>query len=159
MRSRRNSAEDEIVALLLDVLGADRPLMEIPTAQRERLKSRILEEAAAAAPPLTRTVRGPGIAWATLCRGVSVGVLMQSTAENVQVALLQMEPGSKIPAHDHSKAEECFVLSGDISIGAHRVAEGDFHIADAGARHADITTASGALLLVRSEIPSVPDLN
>jgi hypothetical protein len=45
------------------------------------------------------------------------------------------------------------VLAGEILIGSHRVGEGDLHVANPGAEHGDITTETGATVLVRSEIP------
>ena len=67
--------------------------------------------------------------------------------------LFRMEAGGVVPAHRHTKEEECLVLEGEICIGEHWMNQGDLHIAHAGAEHGEITTMHGALLMVRSEIP------
>ena len=69
------------------------------------------------------------------------------------MVLFRIKPGGVVPAHVHTKEEECLVLEGEIFIGTHRVGEGDLHIAKPGAAHGDITTKTGATVLVRSEIP------
>lgn len=53
----------------------------------------------------------------------------------------------------HTQEEERLVLEGEIEIGDHILRKGDLLIARPGARHAPITTRTGALLWVNSEIP------
>ncbi len=67
--------------------------------------------------------------------------------------MFRLQPGSVVVAHGHTQEEECLVLEGEIEIGGHVLRKGDLHIARPGACHAPITTRTGALLWVTSEIP------
>jgi hypothetical protein len=49
------------------------------------------------------------------------------------------------------------VVEGEILIGSHRLSQGDYHLAHAGASAADITSPTGALLMMRSKIFGSPD--
>lgn len=129
--------------------------VDLPDAKRRQLRRRVLQLAAEDAPPSTQTVRAQEVTWQRLVSGVWMGVLERNVSKNLQVALLRMEAGSVVPGHAHTRDEECFVLEGELLIGTHRVCRGDFHIARAGGTHPDITAPDGALLILRSEIPSI----
>lgn len=107
------------------------------------------------APALTQTVRGPSVPWETAWECVWVKVLRHDVSLDLQVIVLRMAPGGRVPGHAHIKEEECMVLESEVLIGTQRLRKGDFHLAHAGAHHPDITTPTGALLLVRSEIPAI----
>jgi quercetin dioxygenase-like cupin family protein len=128
--------------------------VELTDAQRRSLRERVLAAASDCAPALTETVRGASIDWQPAWEGVWIQVLRRDTARDLQVTLIRMEPGARVPGHGHRKEEECMILDGEVRIGSHPVRRGDFHFVHAGAFHPDITTTLGALLLVRSEIPS-----
>jgi hypothetical protein len=58
-----------------------------------------------------------------------------------------------VPARAHTQDEECLVLEGEVFIGEHRIAQGDLHVAGPDSHYRDITTRTGAMLMVRSETP------
>jgi anti-sigma factor ChrR (cupin superfamily) len=62
--------------------------------------------------------------------------------------LLRGDPGARYPAHHHSAPEECFVIRGSVTIGGRLLRAGDFHHADGGSDHGDITTTEGAEVLL-----------
>jgi quercetin dioxygenase-like cupin family protein len=65
--------------------------------------------------------------------------------------LIRMEPGTSYPAHVHGGAEECFVLEGDLEIGAElEMRAGDFQRMERGSRHPVQSTRGGCLLLLTS---------
>ncbi|MGH8325353.1 MAG: cupin domain-containing protein [Steroidobacteraceae bacterium] len=144
-----------LAALLIGALAEGPPALVLTARRRELMRDRMLAQAAGAAPQLTETVRGESLPWNQAWPGVWARVLKQDGAEDLQITLFRMEPGSVVPGHGHAREEECLVLQGELIIGPHRIGEGDLHIARPGARHPDITTQRGALLLVRSEIPRV----
>jgi anti-sigma factor ChrR (cupin superfamily) len=83
--------------------------------------------------------------------GVRLKILSLDRERDVAVMLLRVEPGSTYPAHSHSAAEECYVISGEITIHGQRLGAGDFHHAEAGTRHGVIVSERGAeVLLVAS---------
>lgn len=81
----------------------------------------------------------PGIRMKTLSRDSSRGYAMY---------LLQAQAGAEFPSHDHSGAEECLVLEGDLTINGRLLRPGDFHHAAAHTTHAPITTQSGCVVLL-----------
>jgi quercetin dioxygenase-like cupin family protein len=125
---------------------------ELPAGRRAAMLDRI-SGLIADQPPQTRTIRADGVDWISFSPHVWVKTLRRDADRNLQMVLFRMEPGGVVPAHEHTKEEECLVLEGEIFIGDHRVGAGDLHIAGAGAAHGDITTRTGALVMVRSEIP------
>lgn len=149
--SEVSAAEAALLEALVEALAAP----QLGDSGRRSLRERVLAAAMKAAPPLTETVRGPELTWQPAWEGVWLKVLRRDTSLDLQVTLLRMAPGGRIPGHAHVKEEECMVLEGEVLIGAHHLRQGDFHLAHAGARHPDITSPKGALLLVRSEIPTI----
>jgi len=134
------------------IAAAVRPA-ELTDAQRRSMRQKIASRIATQQPRNTQTVRGEAVEWMSAWPNVWVKILRQDPAINLQMLLFRIEPGGVVPAHTHTKEEECLVMSGEILIGDHRVGEGDLHIAKPGAAHGDITTKTGAMVLVRSEIP------
>jgi len=124
---------------------------ELSAERRSSMRARVMARALEGAPPDTETVRGEDVPWREAWPKVWVKVLKRDAASDLQITLVRFEPGGCIPAHLHRKDEECYVLEGEVAVGAHRVRAGDFHVARAGARHADLVSSSGALVMLRSE--------
>lgn len=141
--------------LLLEALAGALRAAQLPGSRCRTMRERVLASVADPAPPQTETVRGLSVPWQRAWPGVTLRVMRRDVAADLQVTVLRMEPGSTIPAHAHTKEEECLVLEGEILIGSHPLRRGDFHLVHAGGHHPDITSPSGALLLIRSEIPNL----
>lgn len=134
------------------IAAALRPA-ELSDVRRNSMRRRIANRISGDQPENTETVRGEGVEWMSVWPNVWVKMLRQDAVTNLQMVLFRIKPGGVVPAHVHTKEEECLVLDGEIYIGEHRVGSGDLHIARPGAEHGDITTRTGATVLVRSEIP------
>jgi quercetin dioxygenase-like cupin family protein len=127
---------------------------ELAQARRAGMREQVMQRIAAPAPPGTHTVRArDSSGWVAVDDKVSIKVLRMDRPNNNQTVLIRMLPGGVIVPHRHNEEEECLVIEGEIEIGSHLVLAGDMHIASPGAEHAPITTRTGALLMVRSEIP------
>lgn len=61
--------------------------------------------------------------------------------------------GPSVETHTHSQDEDRYVISGEVEVGGHVVRAGDMHVALAGSRHERVRSRTGALLLLRLEIP------
>ncbi|GEM_PF-773042 len=73
--------------------------------------------------------------------------------ENDRVTMLvRMQPGTAYPRHVHADFEECYVLSGDLSVGAQRMNAGDYQRAETGSLHAVQSTEHGCMLLLVSSL-------
>ena len=62
--------------------------------------------------------------------------------------LIRARPGAVYPSHRHSGPEECYVIRGSVIIDGRMLRAGDFHHADAGSDHGEITTTEGAEVLI-----------
>jgi quercetin dioxygenase-like cupin family protein len=149
-RTKQPEALDAVAQAAL--AEAVRPA-ELSESQRNSMRRKIAGRIAPEQPIKTHTVRAEAVEWQPVWPNVWVKMLRLEPTDNLQMVLFKIKPGGVVPAHVHTKEEECLVLEGEIFIGTHRVGEGDLHIAQSGAAHGDITTRTGATVLVRSEIP------
>lgn len=106
--------------------------------------------------PGTTTVRAAQGDWRTIAPGCEIKVLFVDHAQGYQSLLMRMHPGAVLPSHDHTMAEECLLLEGEMVIGEARFRAGDFHIAHPGTRHPDIRSEVGALAYIRAELHELP---
>jgi quercetin dioxygenase-like cupin family protein len=81
--------------------------------------------------------------------GVSMKLLQQVEQTGGVTVLLRMEPGSSIPAHHHTRADETlFVLEGDFVEAGVSYGPGSFFAGRAGTPHGPHGTSKGCVLLV-----------
>ena len=128
--------------------------VELSTAQRDRMRTRILSRVSAAPPSRMTTLRGSEGAWEDLAPGIQLKILHLEKSSNTRSFLLRMEPGSRVPVHSHTQDEHCLVIEGEVRIGEHFMRSGDFHLAPPGTTHEDFSTQTGCLLFIRAEIPA-----
>lgn len=134
-----------------DLAESIRPV-ELGSAERDRMRARILERALAAPPTGMITVRADDGAWQHYSPGVTLKVLREEPSVKSMTFLIRMEPGSNIPVHPHSQEELCFMLEGEAIIGDHVIRAGDTHIALPGTAHTQFFSSTGCLILVHGEI-------
>jgi quercetin dioxygenase-like cupin family protein len=153
---------------VLEALALGLRPAELPAAQRDRMRSRILASLTAV-PAGTTTRRAATIdiaeamnkatatastqSWLDLAPGLQACMLEVNEAGGRQTLLLRMQPGGEIPRHRHEQSEEFIVLEGECCIGAYRLRAGDVHTASAGSWHERTTTDVGVLVLLRGEYP------
>jgi mannose-6-phosphate isomerase-like protein (cupin superfamily) len=116
------------------------------------MRRRMLRRVRDLGPPGTRTVRDARENWHPLAPGVDFKLLRRDERAHNMTAFIRMQPGSALDAHVHAQSEECFLVRGEIFIGAQRLREADMHVAAAGTTHSAITSPQGALLLVRAQM-------
>ena len=104
-------------------------------------------------PPGFRVLRQThNLARPTPYPGVMVEVLHLDREARTVTSILTLEPGAEYPSHRHAIAEQCFVLSGDVSSGSLELDAGDFQVAAPGSTHHVISTRGGCRLLLISGI-------
>lgn len=129
---------------------------ELPMAQRNSMRERIVARISVLDSGLLDSACSSGeagVGWQAFWPNVWVKVLRQDLQSRTQTALFRVLPGGVVPAGAHTQDEECLVLEGEVFIGEHRVSQGDLHVAGPETRCRDITTRTGAMLMVRSETP------
>src|SRR5688500_11358994 len=90
--------------------------------------------------------------------GIRMKVLALNRAAGYATLLLDVAPGTRFPAHHHSAAEECYVLSGSLYTCDRRLSAGDFVHADADTDHGELWTEEGCrVLLVVAPDDHLPD--
>lgn len=143
-RDSLNSLEQEGHAA---IASAARP--QAPSdADRERMRNRILGRVQAQPPDGTFTIRSSEGEWREVLPGVHIKLLSRDEDRGRQTVLYRLDPGSGLPAHEHSQDEECLVVEGEINFGPYHLFAGDYHYARAGYEHPAVTTKTGALLLI-----------
>jgi anti-sigma factor ChrR (cupin superfamily) len=119
-----------------------------PIAPPPELRRRILDTIRAT-PQNSVTVRRGEDRWVPMpFPGVKMKKLSIDEARNTATILISLEPGSRIPAHDHHGDEQSFVVSGSCRIGTIHLFTGDFHRAEAGSHHGDVVSDEGCVLLL-----------
>jgi hypothetical protein len=126
---------------------------ELPRARRNSMRERINERVRALSPMGATPVGEAEVGWEIFWPNVWVKVLRQDLHNKKQTALFRVLPGGVVPAHAQARDEECLVLEGEVFIGEHRIGRGDLHVVGPERGQRDITTRTGAMLMVRSEAP------
>jgi quercetin dioxygenase-like cupin family protein len=84
--------------------------------------------------------------------GIEMRVLYFDRDRNYATTLLRMAPGAVYPPHRHTEAEECYVLEGDVRVGAETFRAGDYQRAEAGSIHDVQSTEGGCVLLIMASL-------
>jgi oxalate decarboxylase/phosphoglucose isomerase-like protein (cupin superfamily) len=123
----------------------------------ERIRRSVVMRIAEASTPQHHTVAADSDGWQAFLDQIDIKVLHES--QGTLSYLLRLQPGAILPAHRHSQDEECVVLDGEIRIGDMLVVQRNgYHLAKAGAFHAQITTDTGALIFLRGAEPVMGDV-
>ena len=138
--------DDETISALAEALTPVAPRPE----RAESIKSRVMARVRGSVKFDSLTIRSGEGEWITIAPGVKKKILSYNAEEQVQSFLLRMAPDAVIPAHDHTKDEECLMLEGDVSFGDLRLSVGDYHLARKGSRHGPVSTEKGALAFIRT---------
>lgn len=134
---------DDTVALALASLAAS------TAAPRPEVKQRLLASLAGP-PPAGFAFRFASDAeWLPHpVPGIRMKVLAFNRAAGYTTLLLDVAPGARFPAHHHTGAEECYVLSGSLYACDRRMTAGDFLHADANTDHGELWTEEGCRVLL-----------
>jgi anti-sigma factor ChrR (cupin superfamily) len=148
LQARLNSLTPEQrseVARLYDA-GAAIALSVPEIAPPAYLRDRVL---AAAHEPTRYTVWAADAAWMdTGLPGIRSRILSVDKARSVVTMVIRAEPGAVYPSHKHHGPEECYVISGSVVLDGRVLRAGDFHHADEGSEHGEISTTEGAEVLL-----------
>lgn len=108
-------------------------------------------------PPLaSRFVDVNNMPWeeSKLYPGITTKTLIVDPASGLLTMLMRMQPGARIPDHEHVMIEQTYVLEGSLVCGEGECGAGDFVWRPAGSRHEAWAGAQGALLLGVFQMPN-----
>lgn len=134
---------EDLVELLAEAMS---PLAPAPD-RAGAIKARVLDRVQAGRTRFL-TVRADEGDWVEIAPLVHSKLLHDDG--HVCSFLLRLAPGARLPAHGHSTEETCLVLEGSAQLGELEVRAGDFHLAQEGSVHGEITSRTGALLFIRA---------
>jgi quercetin dioxygenase-like cupin family protein len=98
------------------------------------------------------SIRADEGTWEEFVPGVEKKQLLIDRKSRTESYLLRLAPGAQLPPHQHSKTEECLMISGDLTIGEEQYGPGDYLAVPAGIMHPAIFTRDGALVYISGEI-------
>jgi quercetin dioxygenase-like cupin family protein len=80
--------------------------------------------------------------------GIRMKILALNRQRGYATLLLDVEPGTRFPAHHHGGAEECYVVSGSLFTCGRRLTAGDFVHADSETDHGELWTEEGCRVIL-----------
>jgi anti-sigma factor ChrR (cupin superfamily) len=100
-----------------------------------------------AAPGFTLLPADAGVWLPTPHRGVRLRE-MSSASPDFSVVMFSLEPGAIFPSHEHTGAEDLYILSGDAVMDGRSLRAGDFLHWEAGTAHREMRSPSGCRALL-----------
>lgn len=153
-------SDDEQIELRRLAASADSATLDDANLYREAL-TQLAESLDAVTPPAGvknkvlraialpgRTVRANEGKWTAIAPGVRLKKLSSDRARNTVTVLMEMQPGSSVPPHEHHHPEDSYIISGSARLGDLVLFAGDFHHVEAGTRHESITSDDGCLAIL-----------
>jgi anti-sigma factor ChrR (cupin superfamily) len=139
----------DMVSILLDA-GTD---MTPPPG----LEGRVMARISASMPAHQDIVLKDGEGWIQLTPLLKMKLLFVDEVADSVSFLLKAEPGAAVAPHHHSRYEECLVLQGEIQVGdGLRLGAGEYQCVGSDIHHPVISTATGALVFLRTAIRDCP---
>lgn len=86
--------------------------------------------------------------------GTRLQVLASNVRRNYMMLYIELEPGAIYPSHEHSGAEELFVVQGDLVTEGRHLQAGDFVHAEPGTHHHDLVSPSGCQAILITPLTS-----
>lgn len=142
------------------------PSVPPPSRVRDRVLARIRElprqptpavSASETAAPVEgfRFLRPASGEWSEgLHPGTRFQVLASNVRRNYMMLYIELDPGAGYPSHEHSGAEELFVVRGDLVTEGHHLQAGDFVHAEPGTHHHDLVSPSGCQAILITPLTS-----
>lgn len=88
------------------------------------------------------------LSWQPLRTGVLHKLLVRDLSQDLQLDVMQLEPNTTLPMHQHPKFEWAYVLRGSFTDQRGTFTAGHLIVNEAGSAHEASTGADGAELLV-----------
>lgn len=142
--------------MTIDFEDLELPLAELAStgidapgpAVRDRLMARVFADAPPAPAGFTFSLAASDTWLPHPVPGIRMRVLAMNRENGYATLLLDVGPGTRFPAHHHSGAEECYVVSGTVYTCGRRMGPGDFLHADGGTEHGELWTDEGARVIL-----------
>jgi quercetin dioxygenase-like cupin family protein len=128
-----------------------------PVAPPGSLKAKVMARAGLSMPAKRTITLKDAEGWQTLTELLQIKLLFVDEKADSVSFLLKGAAGAAVPAHGHSRYEECLVLEGDVQVGDEfTLGPGDFHCAGPNQPHPVLSTRNGTLVYLRTAIADCP---
>jgi quercetin dioxygenase-like cupin family protein len=93
-------------------------------------------------------VRCDELPWkpSTFAAGLSVKDV--AVTNGLEMQIVRVEPGARIPPHTHECPEFIYVLEGELILGAQRLGPGSASVAAVGSVHSDVHSETGCVFVL-----------
>ena len=93
-------------------------------------------------------VRCEDIPWkpSTFAAGLSVKDV--AVTNGLEMQIVRLEPGARIPVHTHECPEFIYVLEGELILAAQRLGPGSASVAGVGSVHSDVHSETGCVFVL-----------
>lgn len=82
----------------------------------------------------------------TFAAGLSVKDI--AVTAGLEMQMVRVEPGARIPPHTHECPEFIYVLEGELILGGQRLGPGSASVASAGSAHSDVHSETGCVFML-----------
>jgi quercetin dioxygenase-like cupin family protein len=93
-------------------------------------------------------VRCDELPWkpSTFAAGLSVKDV--AVTNGLEMQIVRLEPGARIPLHTHECPEFIYVLEGELILGVERLGPGSASVASVGSVHSDVHSETGCVFVL-----------
>ena len=133
---------EEALAPLATLAGETAP----PSDLFDRIEGRV--NARERLVQLSRTLDANAGEWIVFGPGVRYQELHRDERLGRRTIYLEIEPGARVPAHDHPQDEECYMISGDLQIDDAALGPDDYLFAPKGTSHTELYSRAGCRCLI-----------
>jgi len=93
-------------------------------------------------------VRCDDLPWKRSTFAAGVFVKDVAVTDGLEMQIVQLEPGTRLPLHTHERPEFIYVLEGDLTLGGQHASQGWASVASAGSAHSDVHSETGCIFVL-----------
>jgi quercetin dioxygenase-like cupin family protein len=93
-------------------------------------------------------VRCDELSWKPSTFAAGLFVKDVAVTNGLEMQIVRMEPGARIPLHMHECPEFIYVLEGELILGGQRLGPGSASVASVGSIHSDVHSESGCVFVL-----------
>jgi quercetin dioxygenase-like cupin family protein len=93
-------------------------------------------------------VRCDELPWKPSAFAAGLSVIDIAVTHGLEMQIVRVEPGGRIPMHTHECPEFIYVLEGELILGAHRLGPGSASVASVGSVHSDVHSDTGCVFVL-----------
>lgn len=94
------------------------------------------------------SVRCADLPWTPSTFAAGLSVKDVAVTGGLELQLVRVEPGTRIPLHTHECPEFIYVLEGELIIGSERLGPGSASVASVGSVHSDVRSETGCVFVL-----------